>query len=64
MVILRLLLSNRDNKSGKVLLGIEIQFKGKLLHGLKAGILLHEKILRCTEYIFSWHETITFLVEN
>lgn len=41
---MRLSLSNRSNESDKVLLGIKIQFKGKLLEDMKARILIHIRI--------------------
>lgn len=43
-LIVRLSLSNRSNESDKVLLGIKIQFKGKLLEDMKARILIHIRI--------------------
>ena len=64
MLIVILSLSNKNTESDKVMLGIDTQFKEKLLDDIKARILLQDKILRCTECIFSWHETIIFLVEN
>jgi len=53
MLIVKLSLSNRNTDSDKVLLSVEIQFKGKLLDDLKARILLYDEMLNTENVSFS-----------